>query len=93
MSIESITTLYGTYNAEQLKAIKSAIDEINVSQTKIDFEKQVQKEIIDVAFDNFKIPKKILSRMAKVKYKQTFSTEIAEFKEFEALFEVLNEVK
>ena len=93
MAVEAITTLYGTYNAEQLKAIKSAIDEVNVSQTKIDFEKQVQKEIIDVAFDNFKIPKKILARMAKVKYKQNYSTEVAEQKEFEALFEVLNEVK
>jgi hypothetical protein len=88
-----IQTLYGTYNEEKLRAIKSAIDEINVSQTKIDFEKQVQKEIIDVAYDNFKIPKKILARMAKVKYKQTYSTEVAEQKEFEALFEVLNEVK
>lgn len=88
-----ITTLYGTYNEEKLKAIKSAIDEINVSQTKIDFEKQLQKEIIDVAFDNFKIPKKIIARMAKVKYKQNFSTEVAEQKEFEALFEVLSEVK
>ena len=93
MAVEAITTLYGTYNAEQLKAIKSAIDEVNVSQAKIDFEKQVQKEIIDVAFDNFKIPKKILARMAKVKYKQNYSTEVAEQKEFEALFEVLNEVK
>lgn len=88
-----ITTLYGTYNEEQLKAIKSAIDEVNVSQAKIDFEKQVQKEIIDVAYDNFKIPKKILAKMAKVKYKQSFSTEVAEQKEFEALFEVISEVK
>jgi len=31
--------------------------------------------------------------MAKVKYKQNFSTEVAEQKEFEALFEVLSEVK
>jgi hypothetical protein len=75
-----IQTLYGTYNEEQLRALKSVIDEINVSQSKIDYEKQVQKEIIDVAFDNFKIPKKIIARMAKVK-------------EFEALFEVLSEVK
>jgi hypothetical protein len=88
-----ITTLYGTYNQDQLKAIKSAIDEVNVSQTKIDFEKQLQKEIIDVAFDNFKIPKKILAKMAKVKYKQSFATEVSEQKEFEALFEVISEVK
>lgn len=89
----TITTLYGTFNAEQLKALKGVIDEINVSQTKIDFEKQVQKEIIDIAYDNFKIPKKIIARMAKVKHKQNFSTEVAENKEFEALFEVISEVK
>jgi hypothetical protein len=89
----TLQTLYGTYNSDQLKAIKSAIDEVNVSQSKIDYEKQLQKEIIDIAFDNFKIPKKILARMAKVKYKQNYSTEVAEQKEFEALFEVLSEVK
>jgi hypothetical protein len=89
----TIQTLFGTFDEKQLKAIRDAIDEMNVSQSKIDNEKQLIKEIVDVAYDNFKIPKKILKRLAAVKYKQTFSTELAEFKEFEALFEVINEVK
>ena len=90
---KTIQTLFGTYDETQLKAIRSAIDEINVSMTKMDFEKQLIKEIIDVAYDNFKIPKKILKKMATVKYKQTFTDEVAENKEFEALFDGITEVR
>jgi len=89
----TIQTLFGTYNSIQLKAIKSAIDEINESMMKLDSEKTNIKNIVDATFDSLKIPKKILRRIAKVHYKQSFQEEVAESKEFEALFEGITEVK
>ena len=58
----------------------------------MEVEKQF-KEIIDVTYDNLKIPKKIIKRMAKVYLNQSLQEEVAEFKEFEALFEGITEVK
>ena len=45
------------------------------------------KDILTAAHDSLKVPKKILRKMARVQYKQNFETEVAESKEFEALFE------
>jgi hypothetical protein len=48
---------------------------------------------VDAAHDTFKIPKKIIKRIAKVQHNQSLQEEVAEFKEFEALFEGITEVK
>jgi hypothetical protein len=51
------------------------------------------KDIVNVANDELKIPKKIVKRMAKTQFKQSFESEVAESKEFEALFESMKDVK
>ena len=53
----------------------------------------IQKEIIDLASDNTKIPKKIISKIATVQHKQNLQEEVTAFKEFEALVETLTEIK
>ena len=88
-----VQTLYGTFDDKQLKQLKGAIDEINEYQMSIQMKQKQVKEIIDVTFDNLKIPKKIIKRMAKVQFNQSLQTEVDEFKEFEALFEGITEVK
>lgn len=92
MSIE-IQTLYGTFNEDQLKQLKGAIDEYNEYALSIKQKQNIMKEIIDVAFDNLKIPKKIIKKMAKVQLNQSLQTEVVEFKEFEALIEGITELK
>jgi hypothetical protein len=91
--MKSVHTLFGTLDEKQLKTLKGAIDEIVIRMTEMETSKVAIKEIIDVAYDNVKVPKKILRKMAKVQYKQSLSTEIAEFKELEALIEGITEVK
>jgi len=88
-----VQTLYGTFDDKQLKHLKGAIDEINEHQMNIQLKQKQVKEIVDVTFDNLKIPKKIIKRMAKVQFNQSLQTEVDEFKEFEALFEGITEVK
>jgi len=88
-----VQTLYGTFDDKQLKQLKGAINEINEHQMSIQMKQKQVKEIVDVTFDNLKIPKKIIKRMAKVQFNQSLQTEVDEFKEFEALFEGITEVK
>ena len=83
----SITTLFGTFNDEELHALKSAIDEMIVVMEKQDAQRLAMKDILDATFDTLKIPKKILRKMAKVQYKQSFQEDVAEQSEFESLFE------
>jgi hypothetical protein len=89
----TVQTLFGTFNDEQLKVLKGAIGEINVAQQQIELKNAAIKDIVDATYDSLKVPKKIIKRMAKVQYNQSLQEEIAEFKEFEALFEGITEVK
>jgi hypothetical protein len=89
----TIQTLFGTFDDKQLKELKGAITEINEHQDSIKLKQNLVKEIVDVTYDNLKIPKKLIKRMAKVYMNQSLQEEVAEFKEFEALFEGITEVK
>ena len=89
----TIQTLFGTFDDQQLKALKGAVDEIVLVMNKQDALKIEMNDIVNVTHDTLKVPKKIIKRMAKVQYKQSFQTEVAESKEFEALFEGITEVK
>jgi hypothetical protein len=89
----TIQTLFGTFDDKQLKELLGAITEINEYQNSIKVKQNQIKEIVDVTFDNLKIPKKLIKRMAKVYMNQSLQEEVAEFKEFEALFEGITEVK
>lgn len=89
----TIQTLFGTFDDKQLKELLGAITEMNEHQYNIKVKQNQIKEIVDVTFDNLKIPKKLIKRMAKVYLNQSLQEEVAEFKEFEALFEGITEVK
>jgi hypothetical protein len=89
----TIQTLFGTFDDKQLKELLGAITEINEHQYNIKVKQNQIKEIVDITFDNLKIPKKLIKRMAKVYLNQSLQEEVAEFKEFEALFEGITEVK
>ena len=85
----TISTLFGTFNDEELHALKGAIDEMIVVMEKQDAQRLAMKDILDSTFDTLKIPKKILRKMAKVQYKQSFQEEVAEQSEFESLLDKL----
>jgi hypothetical protein len=88
-----VQTLYGTFNDDQLKVLSNAISEINVCMEKVASEKEAIKDIVNAVYDELKIPKKIVNRMAKAQYRQSFSKEVVENKEFEALFETTFNLK
>ena len=91
--MSAIQTLFGTFNDEQIKSLKGAIDEMIIIMQKQDALKVEMKDIVDATYDSLKLPKKILKKMARVQYKQSFQEEVAENKEFEVLYEGITEVK
>ena len=88
-----VNTLFGSYYEEALKKLKGYVDEVVLHMHKNDGNNAAIKDIVDIAHDELKIPKKILKRMAKTQHKNSFQTEVAESKEFEALYESMVEVK
>ena len=89
----TVQTLFGNFNDEQLKALKSAIEEINDLMNKIERENESIKDIVNATYDSLNVPKKIIKKLAKAQYNQSIQSETAEFNEFVALFEGMNEVK
>lgn len=88
-----VTTLFGDFDDAALKKLKGYVDEVVLHMNRNDSNNQAIKDIVDAATEELKVPKKIIKRMAKVQHKNSFQTEVAEYKEFEALFESMNEVK
>jgi len=88
-----VNTLFGSYDEDDLKKLKGYIDEVVLHMHRNDGNNQAIKDIVDIAYDELKIPKKILKRMAKTQHKNSFQTDVAESKEFEALFESITEIK
>jgi hypothetical protein len=58
----AVTTLYGSFDENQLKSIRDALSEISNEMSVIDSHKEAIKDVIDALYDNFKIPKKVLRR-------------------------------
>ena len=88
-----VNTLFGSFDDDQLKQLKGYIDEMVMYMNRNKTNTEAMADIVNVAYDELKIPKKILKRMAKVQFNNSFQTEVAESKEFEALFESMQEIK
>lgn len=91
--VNQVTTLYGTFDEKQLRTLKGYIDEIILHLQKNEANNQAIKDILEIAHDELKIPKKIVKRMATTQHKQSLQTEVAEFKELESLIESITSIK
>jgi len=91
--VDKVQTLFGDFDEKQLKALKGYIDELVFNMTRQKANTQSMSDIIALANDELKIPKKIIRKMAKIQYNQSLPEEVAEFKELEALIEGIKDVR
>jgi len=91
--MSKVNTLFGSFDEDQLKKLKGYIDEVVLHMNRNKSNNEAIKDIIDAAYDELKLPKKIVKRMAKTQFNNSFQTEVAESKEFEALFESMQDIK
>jgi hypothetical protein len=74
-------------NEVDRKKFKDALQEIADSYTRVSAEKDLVKDIIADLSETFELPKKTVSKLAKVYYKQNMTQEAEEFDELETLYE------
>ena len=88
-----VNTLFGSFDDDQLKKLKGYVDEMAMYMNRNKSNNEAINDIVTIAHDELKVPKKIVKRMAKTQFKNSFQTEVAESKEFEALFESMQDIK
>lgn len=81
-------------NPADRKKVADALNEISNAMYRIAGEKDYIRETINDLAKEYEVSKKILNRMARIHYKQSFSETVAEDEEFEILYEnVMNSAK
>lgn len=88
-----VNTIFGNFQEDDLKIIRDAIEEISIHYNNITIENGGIKDIVGSVYDQYKIPKKIIKRLAKVHFKNSFSQQVVEDNEFEALYVGVTAVK
>ena len=69
------------------KDILGVLTEISNSMLRIKSEREYIKEAIDAAAEKYDMNKRILRKMAKVYHNNSFTNEVTEMEEFQALYE------
>jgi len=82
----SIETVFGTLDDDQIKTLRDGVKEMSVHLSRMDSEKEALKDIVSSIFDEIKVPKKIINRIAKVYHKQSFAETVTEDNEFQSLY-------
>jgi hypothetical protein len=80
-------------NVAELKTIQSALKEMSNCMLRIDAEKEAMKDIIEDLNEKYELPKKFISKMARVYHKQSFDKESVEHEDFADLYVAVTEAK
>lgn len=83
----TVVSSFGTFTDEELNTLKNALREYSDVMTMMESQKEVAKDIVNRLYDELKIPKKIIRKMAVVYHKKNFSEVTVENQEFELLYE------
>lgn len=76
-------------NPADIKSIKDAMREISDCYLRMDAEKDQVKEIISMIEEKYELPKKFVTKMAKMYHKSTFDKEVADHDDLTALYETI----
>jgi hypothetical protein len=90
---KTIASVFGTLSDEEITKLKTGIREMSDLMTIMDSQKSAMKETLDSLFEDIKIPKKILRKLAKSYHQNNYSEVVLENSEFQTLYEgVFDEV-
>lgn len=85
--MSSVTSL----SVEDRKKLRNAIQEMSDSMTRIEAERDLQKEILSKVHEDLSLDKKVVRRLAKVYHKANFKDEVEQNDTFETFYnEVLS---
>jgi len=75
-----------TLTQEQRKALKSKIDEISNSMTRVEAERDLVKDIYEGIKDEFEIAPKVARKIAKTYHKRNIHEVVADAEELEEIY-------
>lgn len=84
---KTVASTFGTFTDAELAILKKGLKELSDVMTMQEAQRDTLKEIINSVYDELKIPKKIIRKMAKTYHKSNYSEVVAEQEEFELLYE------
>ena len=76
-------------NPKDKERLQSGIKELSNSMTRVDAERDLQKDIADAVNDDTGIDKKYIKKLASIYHKQTFNAVLTEQEEIQSLYEDL----
>ena len=82
-----VASTFGNFTDEELKVLKNGIRELSDVYTMMEAQKDTAKSIIDSVFEELKIPKKIIRKVAKAYHKRNYDSVVAENEEFQLFYE------
>lgn len=71
------------------KKLESALKDMSTSLTRVEAERDLQKNLIKDICDELDLNKRVFRKLAKVYHKQNFADEVATHQEFESLYETV----
>lgn len=84
---KSVASTFGTFTDEELKVLKKGLSEISDVMTMREAQSDTLKEIVNHLYEELKIPKKLIKKMANTYHKRNYNEVVAEQEEFELLYE------
>jgi hypothetical protein len=69
------------------KKLEVALKDMSTSMTRVEAERDLQKNLIGDICEELDLNKKVFRKLAKVYHKQNFADEVATHQEFESLYE------
>lgn len=87
MGIENKDSFVLPSNPQDRENILKLFQELSDSMTRIAGEKEYIKEAINIASENYSIPKKILRKAANTFHKESFEKEAKEAEDFQSFYE------
>jgi hypothetical protein len=88
MSVDQIEVNVLSNPADRQKLL-NVLKELSASMARIEGERSFMKEAIADIAEQLQIPKKLVSKMAKVYHKQNFDEEVAVHDQFETLYQTV----
>jgi hypothetical protein len=79
-----------TLTPDNISKLRKVLDTTSDSLTRIAAERDLIKEVISVAASETGVNKKLLRRMVKVNFKSNFNNEVADDKDFEAVYDTIS---
>lgn len=78
-----------TLNPTEKKAVASAVQEMSDSMIRIEAEKELMKEIVDVTFEKYGVDKKYFRKISNIFHKRNMDEVRTEQETVESLYEDL----